>query len=93
MKNNQTIAMLVGILFITTATSAWLSLRYTSRLGAKQRLEAQMLAIQNGEGAINALANDVVEYSKKNPQINPILKEFGLLPGSSQPAATKPATR
>lgn len=95
MKNNQLIAMLVAILFITTAAAAFNVMRYTSRLRSVQRLQTQMMGIQSGEAAMKALANDVVEYSKNhpNPQINQIVKDFGLVPNSSQPAATKPATR
>jgi hypothetical protein len=43
---------------------------------------------------INALANDTVEYSKKNPDIDPILESVGLKPAKSAPATTgKPATK
>jgi hypothetical protein len=43
---------------------------------------------------MTALANDTLEYSKKNPAIDPILESVGLKPAKSNvPAAVKPATK
>jgi hypothetical protein len=40
------------------------------------------------------LANDVMEYSKKNQAIDPILESVGLKPGKSNlPASTKPTNK
>ncbi len=95
MKNNQLIAMLVGILFITTAAAAWLAFKYTSTVRARRQIAPELVFVHNEEGVINALAADVIEYSKRNPAINPVLKEFNLPSGGSAPAAAgpKPATR
>jgi len=50
--------------------------------------------INNNRATINALANDVMEYSKKNQAIDPILESVGLKPGKSNlPATTKPTTK
>lgn len=94
MKNNQLTAMLVGILFITTGASAWLALRYTSAFHKRQQLAPTLASIHYTEGMISALANDTIEYSKKNPAIDPILKSFNLMPsGNPPPANGRPATR
>lgn len=95
MKSNQPIAMLVGILLIATAVFVWNVMRYTSTLRDKQRIETQLGALQTEQAALNAVATEAVEYSKKNPAIIPVLKEFNLPVGNNAPAATgtKPSTR
>jgi hypothetical protein len=57
-------------------------------------LQVQATMINNNRATINALANDVMEYSKKNQAIDPILESVGLKPGKSNlPATTKPTTK
>jgi len=87
--------MLVGILFITTALSAWLAFRYNSAFHKRQQLAPQVASAHYAEGLISALAGDAVEYSKKNPAIDPILKAFNVTPAGNPAAAPggRPATR
>jgi hypothetical protein len=43
---------------------------------------------------MQSLANDAIEYSRRNPSIDPLLQKFELKPVSAgQPAAGQPATR
>lgn len=95
MKNNQLIGILLGILFITTGVAGWLCMKYTSTVRARRQIAPQLVFVHNEESVINALAADAVEYSKRNPAIDPILKAFNLAPGGNAPAAagTKPGTR
>lgn len=94
MKNNQIIAMLVGILVITTGLCGWHAYRYVSAFHQRQQLAPTLASVHYTEGLISALANDTVEYSKKNPAIDPILKSYNLMPnGTPPPANSRPATR
>ena len=69
----------------------WLYISNTREL---RSLQAQANMINNNRTVINALANDTIEYSKKNPDIDPILESVGLKPAKSAPAATnKTATK
>jgi hypothetical protein len=92
MKNNQLIAMLVGILFITTGVAGFLVFQYHSAHHKFQQVQAEF---NNTRALIQAISADTVEYSKKNPAIDPILKSFNLIPGNPAPSAPsgKPATK
>jgi hypothetical protein len=92
MKNNQLIAMLVGILFITTGITGFLLLRYNLAHRKLQEIEARL---NNTKAFVQALSADAIEYSKKNPAIDPLLKSFNLTPAAPVASAPggRPATR
>ena len=94
MKNNPLTTVLLGVLTISALLSVWLCWRYISTTRELHSLQTQASIINNNRTVINALANDTVVYSKKNPAIEPILESVGLKPGKSAPTATgKPATK
>ena len=94
MKNNPLTTFLLAVLTISALLSVGLCWRYISNTRELHALQAQAAMINNNRAVINALANDTVEYSKKNPAIDPILESVGLKPGKSAPtAANKPATK
>jgi hypothetical protein len=94
MKNNPLTTILLGVLTISALLSVGLCWRYISNTRELHALQTQATIINNNRAVINALANDTVEYSKKNPAIEPILESVGLKPGKSAPTATnKPATK
>jgi Tfp pilus assembly protein PilX len=94
MKNNPMSTVLLGVLTLSALASVVLCLLFTTNTRQKNLLQSQATAIINKRTIINALVNDVVEYSKKNQAIDPILDSVGLKPGKSTPAATsKPATK
>jgi len=92
MKSNQLIALLVGILCITTGVTAFLVFQYHSAHNKFQELQA---GFNNTRAIVQAISADALEYSKKNPAIDPLLKSFNLMPGNPAPSAPggKPATR
>lgn len=94
MKNNPLTTVLLGVLTLSALLSVGLCWRYISNTRELHSLQTQATIINNNRAVINALANDTVEYSKKNPAIEPILESVGLKPGKSAPTATnKPATK
>jgi hypothetical protein len=94
MKNNPLTTVLLGVLTVSALLSVGFCWRYVSNTRELRALQTQASVINNNRTMINSLANDTVEYSKKNPAIDPILESVGLKPGKSAPAATtKPATK
>lgn len=66
----------------------WLYISSTREL---RTLETQSALINNNRAVINALLNDTIEYSKRNPAILPILESVGWKStASTAPASVKP---
>jgi hypothetical protein len=81
MKNNQLTTILLGLLTISALASVVLCWLYISNTRELRGLQAQLGFVNNNRAIINSLASDAVEYSKKNPDIDPILVSFGLKQG------------
>jgi hypothetical protein len=95
MKNESLTGTLIGVLALGALASVVLCLFYISDTRELRSLSTQAVFINNRRAAVTALANEALEYSKKNPSIDPILQTAGLKPGG-QPApasAIKPATK
>jgi hypothetical protein len=60
-------------------------------------MQARLIQINNVNSFLRSLSADSLEYSKKNPAINPLLQTFGVISPepkpavSPVPAANKPA--
>ncbi len=95
-RNNPIAAVLVAALFLSALASCWSATWWF--LGARefQQLEFRYQALQRTSSAMQSLANEVIEYSKRNPSMDPLLQQFDLKPRppgpspASQPTA-KPA--
>jgi hypothetical protein len=95
MKNNPLVTILLGLLTLSVLASLGFCWQWMSSERERRELMREMGMINNNRNVISALANDTVEYSKKHPEIDPILVSVGLKPGSNAVAApaTKPATK
>ena len=96
MKNNPMTTVLLGVLTLSALASVVLCLLFTTNTRQKNLLQSQATSIINKRTIISALANDVVEYGKKNPNpaIDSILESVNLKPAKSTPAGnTKSATK
>jgi hypothetical protein len=94
MKNNQLTTILLGLLTVSALASVVICWLYISNTREMRMLQAQVGIANNNRTVMSALANDVVEYSKKNADINPILLSVGLKPGNSAPTnAPKSSTK
>ena len=94
MKNTPLTTILLGVLTLSAIASIVLCWLYISNTRELRTLQAQAAQINNNRALINALAIDVVEYSKTHPAIDPILESFNMKPGKSAAATTnKPATK
>ncbi len=91
MKKNPLAAILVGLLFISSISSALMAAYYFSTVRSVRTMQGQMNAMNLQRSRIQALAQEAYEYSKRNPAIDPILREFGAKPKDE--ATAKPAGR
>jgi hypothetical protein len=57
-------------------------------------LQSKILNYQNNQAIMNNLLAETVQYSQRNPAIDPILEAIGVKPGKNAPAAAaKPAAK
>ncbi len=91
MKNSSTTAVLLGLLAVSAVASALLSAFYIGNAREFRKLNSQVMFINQRTAAISSLANDALEYSKRNPAIDPILESVGAKPKPGQ-APAKSAT-
>lgn len=93
-KSNPLAVVLVSALFLSALASSWFSLWWFLGAREMQAIEFQNQSLVRISSAMQALANDSVEYSRKNPAIDPVLVQFELKQrpaGTAQPAgATTP---
>ena len=92
MRNNSLVAALVGVLFVCELFTTWLSVRYYFSTKQLQKLQAQVLIINGVRNAALSLANDSLEYSRRNAAILPLLQQFQVVPRPSLPPGAGPAT-
>jgi hypothetical protein len=85
MKNNQLTTILLGLLTLSALASMVLCWLYIANSRELRGIQAQIAAINNRNVGVNALINEALEYSKKNPAIDPLLVSVGLKPGKAAP--------
>ena len=91
MKKNPFIPALIGVLAVLTMFGAW-AIWNTYVFSKKSRLiQAQTVYINNTRMLMEGLVKNSIEYSRKNPSIDPVLTSIGISPADAR-AATKPAT-
>ena len=92
MKNDPLIQILIVVLALSAVASVGLCLLYGSDAHELRVLQGQVqfINVTNARRATLAqLLGEAVEYGKKNPDINPMLKAAGVPIGDAAPA-TKP---
>lgn len=94
MNKTPLVTVLLGLLTLSVLASVVLCWLYISNTRELRSLQSQAGIIGNNRAVVNAMANDVMEYAKKHPDIDPILVSVGLKPGSSNATtAPKPAAK
>jgi hypothetical protein len=89
-RSNPFAVALISALFLLSLGCAWSAGWWW--LGARelQQLKGQYQWMNQNSSAVQSLANEAMEYSRRNPGIIPILKQFEVppqRPGSSTGAA------
>ena len=86
---------LTTILLVLVAFAAFASLGLcwacVKNISELNRLQTQEALVINNRAFINALANDALEYSKKNKDIDPLLEIAKVKAPNSTPAPAKPS--
>lgn len=88
MKSNSLSAVLLGVLAISALASVVLCMMYAASVQKLRALQGQVAAVQNNRVLATQLAADLVEYSKRNQAIIPVLESVGFKPspaGTTQP--------
>ena len=99
MKNSPLTTILVGALAIVVLGSVGLCWLYLHNRGEVRQLQMIIQGQSARQPAVNSLVQDVLEYAKTHPQIDPILASAGIptnrTASASAPGATsnKPASK
>jgi hypothetical protein len=93
MKNDSLNRMLMGVLTASVVASVILFALFYMRNRSIRSLQGQAMFINSRKAAVSQLINDVMEYSKKNPAVDPILEGIGAKPSKNPPAATATPTK
>jgi hypothetical protein len=89
-KNNPLgLVLVTGILFCSLISCGCFA-RWFYAVRELQGLEYRLQRMNAISTAVHSLANEALEYSRRNPAIDPILQQFELKP---RQATTQPATR
>ncbi len=86
--------VLLTLVVISALASLVLCYIYNSNSREIRSLQGQAAMVNNNRAVINQLAAEALEYSKKNPSIDPILESVGLKlkPGATN-VTVKPASK
>jgi hypothetical protein len=94
MKNNPMTTVLLGVLTLSALASVVLCMLFTTNTRQRNMLQSEATAIINKRTIVNALVQDVMEYSKKNSDVDSILIGAGLKPAKSSVTTTnKPGAK
>jgi len=89
MSKSSLANFLVKILVLCVLFTAWVSIRYYSSVRSWYELQERSSLQENTRNTIALLASEALEFSKKHPEIDPLLEKFDLKPkDTSLPAAT-----
>lgn len=93
-KNNPVAATLVAVLFLSALASCWSATWWFLGARESQDLELRAQSLQRTSAAMQSLALEAIEYSKRNPNIDPLLQQFELKPKpSNPPPASQPTSK
>ena len=94
MQKDPVVAFLAGALCLAALGVFLLTGIFEWQFRTLRPLQPKVANIQLEQNRIINLANEVMEYSKHNPAVDPILQHVGLKPGKAAPApAAKPTVK
>ena len=91
MRNNSFTALLVGLLLVSALAAAVQVLRITFATRDLRRLQPRLVEMNVHWNLAQALLNDTLEYSKRNPAIDPLLQSMNFKTNSASGAAGPPS--
>ena len=94
MKISPLTSFLLAVLALSAVLSVVFCSLYVSSTRQLRLLQGQMNFINSRTAAITSLANEALEYSKRNPAIDPLLEASGIKQPKTVPLSTnKPASK
>ena len=78
MRNNAFTSLLVGLVVLSVLTTSGLALYYVRCIQRLNRLQFQNAVITRNRALLNSLASESVEYSRRNPSLDPVLQSVGI---------------
>ena len=94
MKNDPTVGRLIGVLSLSALASVILCVLYIQSSRQVRPLQNQVTGITNERMRIGLFVNDLVDYSRTHPAIDPLLESAGIKPpkqGAAAPTNHAPA--
>jgi hypothetical protein len=89
-QKNMLTYFLVALLLLTVLATAGLTIYYVRKVRSWNMLQLQTAVISRNRTLANSLLNDAIEYSKRNPAIDPILQSVGVTKRSGPFATPTP---
>ena len=83
MKNSPFAAILVALLFVSAALASVFALRYAFGTRDLRQMQSRVVAINNSMAFAQSLLNDTLEYSRRNPAIDPLLQSLNMKTNSA----------
>jgi hypothetical protein len=90
LRNNAFTHLLVGLVVVVVMATSFLAFSYIRSVRKLNVLQLQTALISRNRTLANSLVNDVLEYSKRNPAVDPILQSIGAKPRAGAPANQVP---
>jgi hypothetical protein len=78
MKSNPLTSLLMAVLFVNAVFTALMTFNYVRSISTLQILQVQRATMTRELNVFNSLVNDTLEYSKRNPAVEPVLQSIGL---------------
>ena len=91
MKNSPFNAIFLAAVVVSSLWSVWLCYTVISRTRELRELQGRANGVNYRAVGVQSLVNDAVEYSKKNPAIEPLLESLGVKQRTNAAVTNKPA--
>jgi len=78
MKSNPVTSLLLVVLFVNAVFTALMTFNYVQSIRTLQTLQIQRAAMSRELNVFNSLVTETLEYSKRNPAIEPVLQSIGV---------------
>jgi cytochrome c oxidase assembly factor CtaG len=85
--------ILMGVLALVSALCVFYSIAALRNGRELRQFQTKLAVINQRMPVISALGADLLEYSKKNPALDPILETYGFKPGKGSAPAPAPAIK
>ena len=80
-RSNPFAVVLISLLFVLSLFSAWCACWWFLGVRELQQLKSQGQWMNQTSSTVQSLANEAIEYSRRNPDIEPLLRQFEVVPG------------